>query len=375
MRLVQRVLSRREKVQQLIGNLATLRGRGEIHDDEYDTLLAEYEHLRAEAEANVESVRDHLRAKEQSLHEGRRAVDEEIRTLALREKVGELTVAQGERARRKLEGQLTAADRKIMRVESALNAQSSADVGGYIDVDVRAYIEPSKGVLGDELDAPEIVGAAQESMKEWQGRAHEFVASARIRGKEILDREDVASARSTLGGVMERAKAQLDTAADRTAESINERLAKHGRTGISASALKVAVVVGLLIVFLFIVMRDPYPDSPRGVLEAVWETANEGHYDETEQYLSIMTLGWMDEALAMMPGKNQTSLLHEKWDQRTRERTVDYIEIVSEDVKETRASVKYVVHYEDGRTSAPRMETFVNEDGHWKIESRMGELF
>ena len=375
MKIVQRVLCRREKVVSMLENLEALRGRGDIEGEQYDRLRAEYDALHKETEANVEAIRSYLRQKEQQLRDQRRQLQEEMEQLTLRQKVGEVTAVQAERSKRKLEGQLTATDRKIMRVETALSAQTSSDVGGYIDVEVHARVEPGAGVLGDELEAPEIVGAAQESIKEWQGRAHEAMASARVRGREWLDRKEVVSARSTLWSLGERALGRVDAAAEHATEAINRHLEKYGRPRISAGAVKVAVAVVLLVLFLFVLTRDSYPSTPAKVLKATWNAANAGDVANLEQYLSLMSLGWIDEALAMMPGKDMESLLREKWDQRTRHQTMDTLEIVQEDTKDTRASVKYVVHYQDGRSSAPRVETFVLESGQWKIESRMSDLF
>ena len=374
MRVIQRVLSRREKIAQLIANLELLRDRGEIRDDEFDTLRAEYEHLQAEAETNIQAIREHVRNKELALRQNLRELDDEARKLDLRHKVGEITAMQAERAHRKLDAERDAAERKILRIEAALNAQTSADIGGYIDVDIRARIEPDKGILGDELDAPEIVGAAQKSLKEWQGRAHELVASARIRGKELLDRDEVATAKTTLRSLAERAKTHIDTAAERAANTINQRLAKHGRNGISATALKAIIAIALLIALLFILTRDAYPKTPSKVLQAAWQAANQGDIAQAEQYLSINTLGWLDDTLAMMPGKSLETIMRDKWDQRTRHQTIQTLEILSEDIRGTTATVNYILHFNDGTKSAPRQETLIREDGRWKIQTELGDF-
>lgn len=375
MRIVQRVLCRREKVAQMMENLESLHARGEIEADHYERLQAEYGTLRTAADDNVEAVREYLRQKEQSLREQRRQVQESVEQLGVREKVGEVTGAQAERLRRKLEGDVAQMDRKIMRVETALNARSSADIGGFVDVDVHARVEPGSGVFGDELDAPEILGAAQESMRAWHGRAHELAASARVRGREWFGSDEVKSARTTLWGTGARALTWVDAAADRCTQTINGQLEKRGWPGISSTLLKTIVAAVLLVGALFLLLRDSYPGTPARVLETVWETANAGDAEDVEQYLSRTTLGWIDEALAMMPGKTIQTLLRENWDKRTRGQTMERIEVIEEVTKDARATVKYVVHYSDGHASAPRVETFVLEEGRWKLELRMSDLF
>jgi hypothetical protein len=355
--------------------LELLRAKGEVTQEEYESLLAEYATLQSESEANVEEIRGHLHEKEQGLRDGRRQLQEEVRQLDLRQKVGELNAQQADRARRRLQSQLEAMDRKLLRLEAALNARTSADVGGYMDVDVRARVEPGAGVLGDELDAPELVGAAQESLKEWQGRAQELYSTARDRGKEWVERKEVASATDTVRDLGGRAKARLDEAAARGTEAINRQLEKRGRSGISPSALKVAVAILLLILFLFFLVGDSYPETPTRVLEAAWAAANTGQGEDVEPYLSVLTMDWMREALEMMPGKTVATLLREKWAARTHQETVDHLEIIQENVKESRATVQYRVHYEDGKASPPRTQQFVLEGGRWKLESRLVETF
>jgi hypothetical protein len=377
MRIVQRVLSRREKIVSMVANLEALADRGGIDPEQYETLRREYEALQAAAESNVAEVREYLQAKEEPLRVERRRLQAEISQLDARQKVGELTEVQAERNRRKLEVQMEAAQRKLMRIEAALNARTSEDAGGYVDVEVRAPIVPGAGGLRDELETPEIVGAAQDSLKEWQGRAQELYETARTRGKDLLERDDFRSTTGKVRRLGERVKTWTDDKAELGAELINRQLEKRGREGISPYSLKIVLGLLLMLVLLFLLLSwDSYPKTPAAVLERLWETANAEQVNDLEQYLSVTTLDWMSQSLQTTSGADSMKgFLQESWAQKTHQHTVARLEILSEERRPESATIRYRVHYQDGQVSPPYTEHFVWEDGRWKVDSRLGQMY
>lgn len=127
---------------------------------------------------------------------------------------------------------------------------------------------------------------------------------------------------------------------------------------ISQAALAAILITG----FIFFGGCDSIGQkSPSEVVKAAYMAANEGKYSEAEKYLSSEVITAMKGGLGALAGGMKGA-----WDKTTRNGTIEKIEIIDEGVRGESATVKFRIHFKDGKTKDDD-EPLIKENGQWKI--------
>ena len=100
--------------------------------------------------------------------------------------------------------------------------------------------------------------------------------------------------------------------------------------------------------------------TPLEVVTAAYMAANEDKYAEAEKYLSSEAKTAIKEAKELAGG------LKDVWDIKTRNRTIETIEIIRGDVQGERATVAIRIHFKGGDISDAH-EPLIKESGQWKM--------
>jgi hypothetical protein len=122
--------------------------------------------------------------------------------------------------------------------------------------------------------------------------------------------------------------------------------------------LLVAGVYVLLVTVVVVVVAVSGSRSPSEVLQATFLNANQGRYSDANNGLSSQL-----RAIQEQPG-----LAKQRWDSVTRKGSIANVEILKEEVRGEGATVRFKIHYKDGR-SFESEEDLVKEGGKWKIAS------
>jgi hypothetical protein len=98
--------------------------------------------------------------------------------------------------------------------------------------------------------------------------------------------------------------------------------------------------------------------SPSEVVIAAYKAGNDGRYAETKKYFSSELLDGDYRTIA--------SDSRDAWDRSTRDGTMERIEIIRENIRDTKATVLFVLYFRDG--SKKRFdEPLIKEKGLWKF--------
>ena len=100
--------------------------------------------------------------------------------------------------------------------------------------------------------------------------------------------------------------------------------------------------------------------KPSEVVTAAYMAANEEKYAEAEKYLSSETKTAIQEAKELAGG------IKDVWDKKTRNRTIETIEIIRGDVKEDKATIAIRIHFKD-KSIYDQHEQLIKEGGQWKM--------
>jgi hypothetical protein len=118
---------------------------------------------------------------------------------------------------------------------------------------------------------------------------------------------------------------------------------------------------GLLLVTLLVVVvvvALSAGQSPSDVLKATFLDANEGRYSDANNGLSSQMRAIHDRA-------GYAKVL---WDAVTRKGSITKVEILKEEIRGEGATVRFKIHYKDGRTFECE-EDLIKENGSWKLAS------
>ncbi len=136
MRKLRVAFSKKEKAARLLANLEELKASSEIDEEQYGVMKQEYEQLAHEGEIELSGLHDEIQRELDATRKELGLYEKERENVELRIKVGELSADQAVRQERRAQGKTRKLEQKIESQEKLLAAESSEDVGGYIDVSV-----------------------------------------------------------------------------------------------------------------------------------------------------------------------------------------------------------------------------------------------
>jgi len=126
--------SKQEKAEKLLANLEELKEKEEVGDERYGLMKEEYERLQKEGELEIEAIRDELTRELETSRKELGVYQEELKNLELRIKVGELSADKYIRQEKRTRGKAKRLEQQIESFEESLKADSSEDVGGFVNV-------------------------------------------------------------------------------------------------------------------------------------------------------------------------------------------------------------------------------------------------
>ncbi|MDD1668531.1 MAG: hypothetical protein LUO97_01905 [Methanomicrobiales archaeon] len=131
---LQRAYSEKEKYEKLLSNLDALKGKGAVSDDQYTSMKSGYQRTQEQAVATVNQLKLKVTQEIQTEETNVQRQNTELQTLDTRFKVGEIKADDLQKAEQRIRGKIQRSQATIKDLNRLLNAQSSADVGGYVDV-------------------------------------------------------------------------------------------------------------------------------------------------------------------------------------------------------------------------------------------------
>lgn len=144
MKKLQMAFSKKEKAERLLANLEDLKGKGEIEDDQYEAMKEEYSAVLDEGNSEIQAIKEELAKTLEAYRKDLEIYTQELKNLEVRIKVGELSADKYKRQEQKTRGKVEKLQQQADNLENLLKANSSADVGGFIDVPIK------KGAKGKE---------------------------------------------------------------------------------------------------------------------------------------------------------------------------------------------------------------------------------
>ena len=133
-RELQRAFSEKEKYEKLLSNLEALKGKGSLTEDQYNSMKAGYQGSQQQATATVTQLKMKITQDLQSEETNVQRQNMELQNLDARFKVGEIRADDLQKAEQRVRGKVQKSQAVILDLNRLLKAQSSADVGGYVEV-------------------------------------------------------------------------------------------------------------------------------------------------------------------------------------------------------------------------------------------------
>ena len=120
-------------------------------------------------------------------------------------------------------------------------------------------------------------------------------------------------------------------------------------------------LTSITIVNILVLFGCGFKKSPSDIVKATYMAANSGQYSEVEKHLSRGALSALNG-----PEGASNGGLKGIWDKKTRNGTIEKIEIEREFTRDEQALVSIAIHLKDGR-NVEGSEILIKEDGEWKL--------
>lgn len=148
MRQLREAFSSVEKLEGFLAQLEELKREGSVDEETYSGLKARYQDSIRVHQAEIEKIKgrltENLIAQENKL----KKLQKELQSIEARFKVGELNFDQYQRQKEWQLREIVSTEKKISELKSQIAAQSSAEVGG--------YLEPTRGIFPAGTSLPEL---------------------------------------------------------------------------------------------------------------------------------------------------------------------------------------------------------------------------
>jgi hypothetical protein len=133
-RELQRAFSGKEKYEKLLSNLEALKGKGVVTEDQYTSMKTGYQRSQEQAVATVNQLKMKLTQDIQSEETNVQRQNMELQNLDARFKVGEIRADDLQKAEQRIRVKIQRSESTVKDLNRLIAAQSSADVGGYVEV-------------------------------------------------------------------------------------------------------------------------------------------------------------------------------------------------------------------------------------------------
>lgn len=154
MSALQKAFSRREKIAKMISALDKMKEQGEITEDRYGEFKANYDGLLNDALTNLKEIRSKIKEQRDQIRAEIEELSREAKLVEIRGKTGEFNPQQVSKALTAIHTKRSNFQQHLTRYESQLEARSSTDLGGAVEVEINEKIEfqPEKQRDGQGLE-------------------------------------------------------------------------------------------------------------------------------------------------------------------------------------------------------------------------------
>ena len=124
-------------------------------------------------------------------------------------------------------------------------------------------------------------------------------------------------------------------------------------------------LTSIILLNTLVVFGCGFKKSPSAIVKATYMAANSAQYSEVEKHLSKRARSDLNGPLATSSGGFKGV-----WDMKTRNGTIEKIEVVREFINGERAVVHIDIYLRDGRRAEDGV-ILIKEDGEWKLDSNI----
>jgi len=136
MRQLQMAYSRKEKIARLMANLETLKLQDGVSEDDYPVIRDEYESFLNDAEESIDKLRQQTEEQIEALEHDLADLERDRQRMEVRLKVGEMSQEKFAREVGRIDRRIMNTQNDIARCRKSLEANSSAELGGFVDVPI-----------------------------------------------------------------------------------------------------------------------------------------------------------------------------------------------------------------------------------------------
>jgi hypothetical protein len=154
--------SMKEKTEGLLARLEELRNAASVSDDEYAAMRARYQDAMARATSQVETLKTFLRQRLDGRQQESQRLSEALEKLQAEAEAGGMPDYQINARRSEMQRQLAMARAEVEAIEPVLAAETSADLGGFVNVNLdtgEPEAEPLAAPVSTISAAPPVIGA------------------------------------------------------------------------------------------------------------------------------------------------------------------------------------------------------------------------
>lgn len=138
MKKLQLAYSRKEKLEKLMANLENLKTENGITQEQYDSIKNNYKNLYAESVKAVDDIKVTLKSDLGKKQGELTNLNQELDNLNVRAKIGEMPAAEMQKSQERINSTIQTRQKEVATLEALINAESSSDVGGYVEVNIEA---------------------------------------------------------------------------------------------------------------------------------------------------------------------------------------------------------------------------------------------
>lgn len=149
-------LSEKEKYENSLSSLEELKAKGEVSEEQYNSLKNEYEKKITENKVKIQQLKKDLELEVGSKKAEKNILEKQRENLETRVKVGEIGYNASQKEKRKLDRQIERSEREVSNLQMLLSAEKASDIRGKIEVAAKSVedLEPSQIDLADVIVSP-----------------------------------------------------------------------------------------------------------------------------------------------------------------------------------------------------------------------------
>jgi hypothetical protein len=157
-RSIVEVLLEKEKYENSLSSLEELKAKGNVPEEQYNSLKNEYEKKITESKVEIQQLKKDLGLEFASKKTEKNILEKQRENLETRVKVSEIGYDAYQKEKRKIDKQIEKLEKEVSNLEMLLSAEKASDIGGEVEIVTIAKsvedLEPSQIDLADVIVSP-----------------------------------------------------------------------------------------------------------------------------------------------------------------------------------------------------------------------------